>query len=359
MWLLYFIPSIILQLFIGPIIDVWDRKWTMIVSQWVRGAFFLLPLAAFATGDLQVWHIYAVQVVIGLITPIYTPANQAIVPSIVPKEQLKSANALLDGAVRLMTFMAPLLGGVVIELVGVFATLIFVCISLITSGIFLLFIKENREKVEQRSTWLAQFMEGITYFFTQRVIVWLGFFLAFVQFGVGVTMVVTLPYITDLLSGSYADYGLFMAGFPLGYIIGAMLVGKVAVKSRRGVLLGALVVGGITFILLGVNQSISVAIIIEIIAGISMAFFSIHNITLVQERVPNHLMGKVTSVRLFIIRCAMPLGVLAATVFSEWWGIRALYFFIGFVICAVSSLGILLPYFRFLDKEEGLNKMAS
>lgn len=48
-------------------------------------------------------------------------------------------------------------------------------------------------------------------------------FLAFVQFGVRVTMVTTLPYITEELGVTYAEYGYFMAGFPIGYIVGAIL----------------------------------------------------------------------------------------------------------------------------------------
>src|SRR5690606_7636920 len=121
------------------------------------------------------------------------------------------------------------------------------------------------------------------YFFQERTIIWLGVFLAFVQFGVGVTMVINLPYITAVLKGNYEDYGLFMAGFPLGYVIGSLLVGKVKLKSRRLIMLGALVIGGCTYIALGVVQSIMFAIAMEIIAGIVMAFFSIHNITLCQQ----------------------------------------------------------------------------
>lgn len=80
-----------------------------------------------------------------------------------------------------------------------------------------------------------------------------------------------------------------------------------------------------------------------------MAFFGVHNITIFQQMVPNHLMGKVISVRLLIIRGAMPLGVIAASILSELWGIRPLYLFIGTIICTVSLLGIFLPYFKFID----------
>ncbi|TKI88052.1 MFS transporter, partial [Bacillus cereus] len=87
----------------------------MIFSQWIRASVFLLPLVMLVTGSIEVWHIYVVQIVVGLITPLYTPASQAITPSIVSQGQLQDANAYIDGMTRLMMFLAPVLGGVVIH----------------------------------------------------------------------------------------------------------------------------------------------------------------------------------------------------------------------------------------------------
>ncbi|MEK4097191.1 MFS transporter [Bacillus sp. FSL E2-0195] len=350
MWLLYFIPSLILQLISGPYIDKWSRKWIMIFSQWIRASVFLLPLAMLVTGNIEVWHIYVVQIIVGLITPLYTPASQAITPSIVSKEHLQNANGYIDGMTRLMMFLAPVLGGIVIHFIGMKLTLFFVCICLVISGGLLLFIREKRIKQELRKTWLEQFLHGFTYFFTRPVIVWLGIFLTFVQFGVGVTMVTNLPYIKDELSAGYAEYGYFMAGFPLGYVVGSILVGKVTYKSRRILMLGGLFIGGLTYISLGFNHSIIIAVIIEVIAGICISFFNVHNTTICQQTVPNNMIGQVFSVRLFFIRSAMPLGVLLGGILSEMWGVRALYFIIGAIICVTSLIGILLPYFKFLDE---------
>ncbi|MBE7127990.1 MFS transporter [Bacillus mycoides] len=350
MWLLYFIPSLILQLISGPYIDKWSRKWIMIFSQWMRASVFLLPLVMLVTNSVEVWHIYVVQIIVGLITPLYTPASQAITPSIVSKEQLQDANAYIDGMTRLMMFLAPVLGGIVIHFIGMKLTLFFVCVCLFISGGLLLFITEKRIKQELRKTWLEEFLHGFTYFFTKPVIVWLGIFLTFVQFGVGVTMVTNLPYIKDELSAGYAEYGYFMAGFPLGYVVGSILVGKVKYRSRRLLMLGGLFVGGLTYISLGLNNSIIIAIVIEVIAGICIAFFNVHNTTICQQTVPSNMIGKVFSVRLFFIRLAMPLGVLLGGILSEMWGVRVLYFIIGSIICVTSLIGILLPYFKFLDE---------
>lgn len=359
MWLLYFLPSLVLQLFIGPYIDRWSRKWIMIIALWSRAAIFLIPLIGYMTGTLAPWHIYAVQLAVGLITPLYVPANQAILPSIVSKEQLPAANAYVDGMVRLMMLLAPVLAGLVIEYIGIHITLLLVCFLLATSGSLLLGIQEKNRPQTTRQTWLEQFTEGIGYFFKQKIIVWLGVFLAVVQFGVGVTMVITIPYITDVLNGSYAVYGYFMAGFPLGYLIGTLIVGKIKHQSRRVLMLVPLVIGGMTYINLGVTASIYLAITTEIVAGIAMAMFNIHNLTICQQMIPNHLMGKVFSVRLLIIRGMMPLGVLMGGIFSELWGIRPLYLLIGILICVISLIGLLLPYFKFINHEVEDSKLVS
>ncbi|MEK3906357.1 MFS transporter [Oceanobacillus sp. FSL K6-0127] len=348
MWLLYFLPSLLLQLFIGPYIDRWSRKWIMIIALWSRAAIFLIPLIGYMTGTLAPWHIYAVQLAVGLITPLYVPANQAILPTLVAKEQLSTANAYVDGMVRLMMLLAPVLAGIVIEYIGIHITLLLVCLLLAASGSMLLGIREGSRPQTTRQTWLEQFTEGVGYFFRQKIIVWLGVFLAVVQFGVGVTLVIALPYITGELNESYAVYGYFMAGFPLGYVIGTLLVGKIKFRDRRFLMLGALVIGGMTYINLGITTSIYLAITTEIVAGIAMAIFNVHNLTICQQIIPNHLMGKVFSVRLLIIRGMMPIGVLIGGVFSEIWGIRSLYLGIGSLICAISLFGLLLPYFRFI-----------
>lgn len=352
MWLIYFIPSLFLQLGIGPYIDKWSRKWIMVFSQFTRGTIFLIPLLMFHFNSLDVWHVYAVQIVIGLIQPLYAPASFSIIPTIISKELLTSANSYLDGTIRLMSFLAPPMGGLLVELIGVSFTLMLVCSFFVISGLLLMFLKEPPLSVEKvRDTWFQQFTEGIQFFIRQPILLWLGIFLAFVQFGVGVTMVINLPFIREELNGSYAQYGYFMAGFPLGYFFGSMLTSKIKLKPdyRRLIMLGSLMLGGLTYVSLSFTTSITIAIVIEVFAGIVLPFFNVNSASLYQQIVPNLLMGKVFSIRLFIIRAVMPLGVLTGGALGELWGIRAMFLTIGIIICSSSLLGVCLPYFRFLN----------
>ncbi len=95
--------------------------------------------------------------------------------------------------------------------------------------------------------------------------------------------------------------------------------------------------------------SIPLAITIEVIAGIALPFFTANSTSLYQQTVPNHLIGKVFSIRLFIIRAVMPLGILIGGALGELWGIRTMFLLIGMIICLSSLLGMCLPYFRFLN----------
>lgn len=258
-----------------------------------------------------------------------------------------------------MTVVAPIAAGIVVQYLSTEITLALVSILLILSGLLILRVEENRGPRDIRKPWIQEFIEGTSYFFGQKIILWLSIFIAFVQFGVGVTIVITIPYITEVLSGSELHYGLFLAGFPLGYVIGSVLINYIKLNSRRLMMLGALFIGGLTFIALGFNQNVWFAIFTESIGGVMIAIFSIHNITLIQQVVPNQLMGKITSVRMLIVRTAVLVGLLLGGLLSELYGIRPMYFMIGTIICLTSFIGILLPYFSFIDEEIDGERLAS
>ncbi|WP_416358679.1 MFS transporter [Brevibacillus thermoruber] len=105
--------------------------------------------------------------------------------------------------------------------------------------------------------------------------------------------------VTEELHGSYAEYGYVMASFPLGYVLGSMLVGRIQIQTgnRRMVMIGSLLIGGLTFMALGINPHLEWAILTETIAGMAMPFFHVYSTSLYQQTVPNEVMGSVFSVQ--------------------------------------------------------------
>lgn len=99
-WLIYYIPSFFMQLFIGPYIDRWSRKYTMIWCQLIRAILAMLLAITLFSDWFSVSLIYIVQIIVGLIMPIFTPANQSILPTIIEKESLRKAKHLLKAFVK-------------------------------------------------------------------------------------------------------------------------------------------------------------------------------------------------------------------------------------------------------------------
>lgn len=250
-----------------------------------------------------------------------------------------------------MTFLGPSIGGLILFAVNTEGLLLLTTVMFFGSGVSLLLIQEHspRRSAAQKM-WFQELAEGFRYFFGQRILLWLGLFVAVVQFGVGAMMALNLPYISGELGGDSVAYGLFVAGFPLGYFFGSLFVGKRGEpKNRRQVMLGSLLLGGITYLALGIVHDVRIAIAIEVFAGLWAPFFHVHSLSIFQRLVPDEQMGKVFSIRQLLLRGTMPLGILFGSQLGELWGIRSILFIIGSMICIGSLMGMLLPYFRFLN----------
>ncbi|WP_096271887.1 MFS transporter [Paucisalibacillus globulus] len=352
-WLVYYIPSFFMQLFIGPYVDRWSRKWIMISCQLVRMILASMLLVASWFDIFTITFIFIVQVIVGLMMPIFAPANQAILPTIMEKEYLSKANASLDSTRQVMVIMGPVIAAVFVDYLVVEWVLLIITAAFLLSSIMILTVNEDYQPTKVRKPWIQEFREGFSMYFHHRLLVWLGVFFGFVQFGVGVTVVTTLPFVTTVLDQSVIAYGIFMAGFPIGYVIGAFIKQKIGNLDKVGILFSALFVGGCTYLFLGVTPWYVLAVVTEIIAGIVIAIFNIYNITLIQQVIPNHLMGKVISVRLLIMRTMLPLGILFAMVTVPFVAIRFLYVLIGSVICITAFIG----YWLLREKNLMANKV--
>ena len=257
-----------------------------------------------------------------------------------------------------MIISGPVLTGVFLDYLAIESIVVMMAFAFFVSTIALTKLKENTVRASVRRRWIDEFREGLQTYFNHKLIVLLGVFFGFVQFGVGVTIVTTLPYITSILNQSYSAYGLFMAGFPIGYIIGALLNKKLGEKIGVGKLFIALFIGGSTYISLSLTTIYGVAVLTEFLAGVVIANFNIYNITLIQRSIPNNLLGKVTSVRLLIMRIMLPLGILFATITTPFLTIRMLYFIIGAVICLTALIGYFYLHKQKTIVQSGLQQQA-
>lgn len=353
-WLAFMLPNIIIQMFAGPYLDRWDRKKVMIFSEWFRGAVFLIPALLLPLGLLESWHLYVVSIAIGLAQPLFYPASMAYVADILPKENLTKGNSVLEGTGQLMTLLGPTLGGIMISLFSVELVLFILIFALGVSGILLMMNPSSKkQRVEQKESWFIQFKEGLQFYRIYPVLFWVGIMMMFINFSSGAAQPMFLPYITDELGGTAFQYGLFTSAFSLGMVGGSLITGLLKEpRNRKRVMLGSLFMGGLLFIGLAWTPYYWLALVFSFGQGLFAIIFNINNTTLYQRRVPDHLRGRVFSVRILLAQAGIPFGAALGGMFAEAFSIPLLFAVLGMLTIFTNLICWIHPIFEKLNDQE-------
>ncbi|MED4126737.1 MFS transporter [Shouchella miscanthi] len=342
LWMVIIITQLVVHFLVGPSLDNWRRKNVMFVSEAFRLIIFGIILFLAIFNQLNVILLYVCAFLVNVV--FYDPAANALIPSIVKRDQLVKANAKLSGAQQFMRLLGILSAGLV-TFIGAINSLIFVTIMLFLSVILIAKINENGIKIRERQSWLNQFKEGTVIYKHKPILLYLGLFLAVTNFGIFAAQIMYIPFVYEDLGGTALSYGLFAASWPIGYVIGAKIMSKLpdfsyGIKIRLMML--SLVIGGLTFIFLGFAKIIWVAILIEVIAGLVGPFWNVYSSNLYQVVVPDKIRAQVFSVRFLIGRCATPLGIIFGTAIATIYGISSMFIMVGLITTIIAIFGYFL-----------------
>jgi MFS family permease len=335
LWLVYFIPSLILQGISAPFLNHVVKEKMLRNIQLIRAGAYILPLVGYLIGtDVgTIFGLVVLQCLLGLMQPIYASLSFSLLPEICKREELVEANGLLDGTIRLMSFIAPGATSLLLlispmHFIYGFSSAMFLVSYLALSRI----PQTSKERVATwtKKFWWAEMKEGYKTFFKYRHLLHLTVLSSTVQFAVGATMVINIPFIRGDLGGDYWEYAIFSGAFPVGYALGTVLLSKLP-KTYKTMYLG-LIGGGLSFVLLFFVHVVLIAWICELTGGILFPLFNSQSAALFQHEAPQDRLTQLSAVRLLFLRVTMPLGILfASTTFLDL-STRQTYAVIGMVI---------------------------
>ena len=335
LWLVYFIPSLVLQGISSPFLNHVIKEKMLKNIQLIRAGAYLLPLAGFMLGaDIgTIIGLVILQCTLGLLQPIFASLSFSLLPEVCSEEELADANGLLDGTLRLMSFLAPGATSLLLLLIpmqwihGMSAILFFisfVALSRIPQT------SKQRAAVWTKKFWWAEMKEGYRSFFSYPQLLRLTLLSSTVQFAVGATLVLSVPFIRGELGGETWEYAIFNGAFPIGYVLGMLLLTKLP-KSPRTMYTG-LIGGGLSFMLLYFVHSVPLAWICELFGGILFPLFNAQSAAIFQKTAPRDRLAQLSAVRLLFLRVAMPLGIVFASLPFLSLTIRHVYIGIGLII---------------------------
>jgi MFS family permease len=306
------LPQLVFLLVGGALSDRMDKRRLLVAADLLRGLAIGLIGVLSLTGALELWMLVALVAVYAAGTSLFTPAATALLPVILPKEELGRGNALLTfSRTACVRVAGPGLGGIAIALFGVGWAFVGDGISFFLSALTLLALTKREFPTGARESLLGEIGEGLRYVRGER---WLFVSLAAAPVGLLCymgPMQVLLPFVVknELEDGARA-LGIILASGGAGALLGSLLIGQLG-QPRERVLVMYILWALSTFGIAGYAVSDTLwqfaAVCFVAIAGLIVG--GIIWTTLLQELVPERLLGRVASVDVLVSFAFVPLSM--------------------------------------------------
>lgn len=304
----------VFQLLGGALSDRFSARSLMLISNIVRAAATATITALVTFGVVELWQLYALSIVFGVVDAFFFPASVSVVPQLVVKEYLPAANGLLRGTNRLMALSGPAIAGLVVfhrSLGSAFAidtaTFVFAAIMVWLMRKQVAAAPEEGEEgktSEARSNrLLGSIIEGLKYSWRHPLVKYLLFFIAIIEFcfvgpsSVGLATLAKTRFETDWGASAL---GWMLSAFGAGMLIGMVVAGSMKADRGRGkVIIGATLLLGFGLLLLGFAHELLWAGVTLTFIGIGGGLANITILSLLQAETDRRMLGRVMGLLMF------------------------------------------------------------
>jgi MFS family permease len=304
------LPYLIFSLPAGALIDRWDRKRVMILSDIVRGlALGSIPLA-FAFGHLTIIQLYIVSTLEGTFFVFFNIAEAACLPRVVPKVQLPAATAQNQATDGITALVGPSLGGVLYTF-GNAIPFLTDAISYTASVVSLFFIKtrfQEKRTAAQRNLWI-EIWEGLRWLWQQPLIRFMAILTGASNLVYSGYTLIVIVLAQNMHASSFL-IGIIMAVSGLGGILGAIVAPYFQRRFTFGqVIIASAWFGAIAIALFLIAPNLIVLGIVALFTFISSPIYNVVQFSYRSALIPDTLQGRVNSVFRLIAFGGQPIGL--------------------------------------------------
>jgi DHA3 family macrolide efflux protein-like MFS transporter len=305
------VPALLLAPFAGALVDRWDRRNVMMISDAIS-AFSVLALAALmAAGYIQLWHIYVVAAVQALAGAFQVPAYMASIPLLVPKEQLPRANGLVQTAFAAAQVVGPAFAGVLVSTISLHGVLIVDFATFLCGVTTLFLVKIPRPApaegtVDEPLLW-QEAAEGWRFVRERAGLLGLLTIFGFTNFLFGIVAILISPMV--LAFANAAALGVQMSLGGIGLLIGGLIMSAWGGPKKRihAVLLGT-IVAGLFLAGHGFMANVWFLGVAGLLFFISIPIMNASQDSIWQTKVPPALQGRCFAIQRVLSEAAMPVG---------------------------------------------------
>jgi MFS family permease len=325
----------------GPLIDKLPRKRVMITADIVR---FCAVASLLVVPHITLAHLYVVAGFIGLFGALFGPSLKASLPNLVPERRLVAANAVLLGTFHTAIMVGPVIGAMIASAYGPKLALAINATSFALSAILVAGVNIKRTEAPTDSSPARALIEGFRYTLATPLARGVMMIIGLVMVAAAVRTPLEPLFILKTLSESPAALGLATGAWGFGMVIGSGLAPGLAKRWPREKLLSAsLVAVGAAVLLSARATSLNPVLGLWLVAGLGNAVAVISYQSLLQERTPDRVRGRVVAASEAVLDSSLIVGALLAGSLGEMFGVRGAFAVSGavFLLTAVLARGLL------------------
>ncbi|HEX3220042.1 MAG TPA: MFS transporter, partial [Candidatus Limnocylindria bacterium] len=348
------VPNVLLGPLAGALVDRWNRRTTMIVCDILRaGLVLLVPVVI----NVSMWMVYVVAFLVATVGLLFRPAKTAVVPDLVPEDQLVTANS----ASSLNETLADLLGyPLAAVIVATLASLIgaafvldagtYLISAILIYGMTVPKQDLNAGRFSVGAIW-SEMAEGWN-FLTRHAELFSNTVVSTIaQLAFGAEIVCSFLYAKNVLDQRFLpfpeNYGWMMSALGLGSVVGGLVIGSFATRTPKGPMtIAGFILLGLSLVAAGLVTHAYAAIGLFFMVGVANMLYLVPTITLFQERTPQRLFGRVVSSRQALTFGAMALSQGIAGYLAGVIGSAEVLMLGGGLIAAAGTIGIFIPAMR-------------
>jgi len=317
-------PRIAMTPIAGALVDRWNRKLAMMLSDLAAGLATVAVFALFTTGRLEIWHLYAAAAFSGVFGAFQVPAYSASITLMVSKEHYTRADAMLGLVESTSSVFSPIAAGAMIALTGIGTILLIDIATFVFAVGTLLFVRVPQPSrvlsEEPKSSLWVDTLLGFRYIFSRPSLRGALVLLFVVNVTSSVWFGLLSPMVLARSGGSELALGMVRTILGAGGVVGGTLVGIWGGPKRsrmRWILLAVFASSLIGNVLVGVGRGLFLwsagAFLAEAIMPIGLGA----NQAIWQTKTPAHLQGRIFSARIVVTQLGATLAILLGGVLAD------------------------------------------
>jgi MFS transporter, DHA3 family, macrolide efflux protein len=320
----FMVPFLIMTPVAGVMVDRYNRKLMMMMSDLGAGLATVALLALQLLGRLEIWHLYAAAAFTGLFQPFQWPAYSASISLMVPKEHYSRANGMMSLIEMGPGVFAPLLAGALLVFIHLEGILLLDVITFVIAISVLLMVSiPQPPKPEARppgqGNAVREFLYGFQYILARPSLLGLQLVFLSCNLFLGLAMVVLPPMILARTGNNEGIFALVQSAGAIGGVVGGVVMSAWGGFKRRvnGVLLGWTLAGLLGVSFMGLGRTVAVWVAASFLGTLVGPLIDGSNQAIWQAKVAPEVQGRVFSVRMLIAWCAGPVTAFVAGPLSD------------------------------------------